>query len=284
LNERQPRIALETAVVSTDLYITQVSESTVSRAPYTGVESVRSGRSVRHAVSTIRHSSTVYHLSTWSACGAKRIFDLLCVIPALLLGFPVLLLVALAVRCSSQGPVIFRQQRAGRYGRLFTIYKFRTMTADAERCGPSHTAKDDPRITPVGKFLRRWKLDELPQLFNVLRGDMSLVGPRPKLPDHDRTVLPCRPGITGAATLAFRNEQGILSAIATEHIEPFYQQHVAPLKLHLDSKYMASATLFSDLRVLCMTLLRAGHRFTRQDLETAGDELRISEDRWYQHV
>jgi lipopolysaccharide/colanic/teichoic acid biosynthesis glycosyltransferase len=155
---------------------------------------------------------------------------------------------------------------------LFTIYKFRTMVADSERSGPSHTAKDDPRITAVGKFLRRWKLDELPQLFNVLRGDMSLVGPRPKLPNHDRAVIPCRPGITGAATLAFRNEQSILSVVSAENIEAFYQERVAPLKLHLDSEYMASATVLSDLQLLCMTLLRTGRRLTHFDLEAFSEE------------
>lgn len=152
------------------------------------------------------------------------------------------------------------------------------MRADSERSGPSHTAKDDPRITVVGKFLRRWKLDELPQLFNVLSGDMSLVGPRPKLPNHDCSVIPCRPGITGAATLAFRNEQGILSSINSEHIEAFYQERVAPLKMSLDSEYMASATIFSDLRILCMTLLRTGRRLTHCDLESSSKQLTFEED------
>ena len=258
--------------MSTEIYIPQAPESSLRRPPLPAIELVRKAQPEKAGFLHAQRSRSAYRMSVWSESVVKRAFDLVCVVPALLVGLPALGVIALAVRCSSCGPIIFRQQRVGRFGQLFTIYKFRTMVADSERCGPSHTAKDDPRITAVGKFLRRWKLDELPQLFNVLRGDMSLVGPRPKLPNHDRAVIPCRPGITGAATLAFRNEQSILSAVSAEKIEAFYQERVAPLKLHLDSEYMASATAFSDLRLLCMTLLRTGHRLTHTDLEALPDE------------
>ena len=264
--------------MSTEIYIPQAPESTLRRPSLPAIEIVRKAQRREPDFSPAQRRRGTYRMSVWSESVVKRAFDLICVVPALLAGLPALAVIALAVRCSSRGPIIFRQQRAGRFGQLFTIYKFRTMIADSERSGPSHTAKDDPRITVVGKFLRRWKLDELPQLFNVLRGDMSLVGPRPKLPNHDRTVIPCRPGITGAATLAFRNEQSILSGISAEDIEAFYQERVAPLKLHLDSEYMASATILSDLRLLCMTLLRTGHRLTHTDLETLSDERTVDHD------
>lgn len=208
----------------------------------------------------------VYPLSPWCASRWKRVFDLACVIPALFLLLPWLGIIALAVRLTSSGPIIFRQQRAGRNRRLFTIYKFRTMVENSELIGPGHTAKGDPRITPIGNFLRRFKLDELPQLYNVLIGDMSLVGPRPKLPHHDQTSLRCRPGITGAATLAFRNEQHILSEVPPERLESFYQEHVVPCKIRLDADYMRRATLVSDVRMLAATLLRFGKHLEHQDL------------------
>ncbi len=140
------------------------------------------------------------------------------------------------------------------------------MVENSESIGPQHTAAGDPRITPIGLFLRRFKLDELPQLFNVLEGDMSLVGPRPKLPNHDAAPIVCRPGVTGAATLAFRDEQSILREVPAERIESFYQEYVAPRKFALDSNYMSRATLGSDVHLLSATLLRAGKHLTHQDL------------------
>lgn len=196
-------------------------------------------------------------LSSWCTSGWKRAFDLACVVPALALLSPALGLIALSIRISSSGPVIFRQKRAGQHRSLFTIYKFRTMVENSEAIGPEHTAKDDPRITPLGRFLRRFKLDELPQLYNVLRGDMSLVGPRPKLANHEHTSMACRPGVTGAATLAFCNEQHILSQVPVEHLERFYLERLVPLKIHLDTDYMHRATLASDINVLVSTILRS---------------------------
>ena len=205
-------------------------------------------------------------LSPWCTSIWKRLFDLSCVVPALILLSPVFTVLAIAVRLTSPGPVIFRQKRAGQHRRLFTIYKFRTMVEDSEAMGPGHTAKGDPRITSIGHFLRRFKLDELPQLFNVLRGEMSLVGPRPKLPNHELTPLICRPGATGAATLAFRNEQHLLCHVPARHLETYYREQIMPYKLRLDTDYMQEATLISDIRVLIATLSGRGSRLTYEDL------------------
>lgn len=204
--------------------------------------------------------------SSWCASIWKRAFDLLCIVPGLIFLSPVLGVIAIAVRLTSPGPVIFRQQRAGQNRRLFTIYKFRTMVENSEAIGPGHTAKGDPRVTPFGRFLRRFKLDELPQLYNVLRGDMSLVGPRPKLPSHDPVPMACRPGVTGAATLAFCYESRILSEVPADRIEPFYQQYIVPHKMRLDSEYMERATVLSDISLLLATIFRMGEHITHEDL------------------
>ncbi|MES2221522.1 MAG: sugar transferase [Acidobacteriota bacterium] len=210
--------------------------------------------------------SSGVRLSAWCASSWKRAFDLMCIVPGLIVVSPLLGIIAVAVRLTSPGPVIFRQQRVGQNRRLFTIYKFRTMVKNSEAIGPGHTAKDDPRITFVGRMLRRFKLDELPQFYNVLRGDMSLVGPRPKLPNHDLAAMVCRPGVTGAATLAFRYESRILSEVATERIEGFYQQYSGPHKMRLDSEYMERATVISDVSILLATVLRIGKHVTHEDL------------------
>ncbi|MFZ0515763.1 MAG: sugar transferase [Acidobacteriaceae bacterium] len=216
--------------------------------------------------SPFQHQALHLRHSSWCASIWKRAFDLLCIVPGLILISPVLGIIAIAVRLTSPGPIIFRQQRAGQNRKLFTIYKFRTMVENSEAIGPGHTAKGDPRVTSVGRVLRRFKLDELPQLYNVLRGDMSLVGPRPKLPNHDPAPMACRPGVTGAATLAFRHEARILSNVAADRIEGFYQQYIGPRKLRLDSEYMERATLLSDIRVLLATVLRVGEHITHEDL------------------
>jgi lipopolysaccharide/colanic/teichoic acid biosynthesis glycosyltransferase len=189
---------------------------------------------------------------------AKRAFDLLLSALGLLLLAPVLLLIALWVKLDSPGPVFFRQERVGRFGRPFFIHKFRTMRVD--NAGLQITVGVDPRITRAGRVLRAAKLDELPQLWDVLRGAMSLVGPRPEVPRYvalyppklREIVLSVRPGITDPASLSFRNESELLAAAADPERE--YVEVVMPTKLRLAAAYVRRATLRTDLRVILATL------------------------------
>jgi lipopolysaccharide/colanic/teichoic acid biosynthesis glycosyltransferase len=189
--------------------------------------------------------------SAWSISAAKRGIDFAVAAVALLLFWPLLLLAAALVRYKSPGPVIFRQKRVGRDGVLFTVFKFRTMAIAAQEDGPSVTKWGDPRVTRFGGFLRKYKLDELPQLINVLRGDMSLVGPRPKLIHHEMIRnMPFRPGLTGAATLAFRSEEEMLQDIPDEELEAYTCRLINPLKAKIDWDYMREATLATDFDLL----------------------------------
>jgi len=221
----------------------------------------------------VPHSSrlvVIRRLSPWSQSGAKRLFDCTCVLPLLLLLVPVLLAVALAVRLTSPGPVFFLQKRMGRNGRTFTILKFRSMIHVPEKTHNAVTTAASHAFTPIGAFLRRWKLDELPQLLNVLAGDMSLVGPRPKMPEHVASKLPCRPGITGAATIAFAREEAILDQVPEESLVFFYHRVVLPAKRRLDARYMARATFLSDLKLIVNSALRRWDSSFLEDLLNAG--------------
>jgi lipopolysaccharide/colanic/teichoic acid biosynthesis glycosyltransferase len=190
---------------------------------------------------------------------SKRLFDVICSALGLLLLSPLLLLAALWVKLDSPGPALFRQTRVGRYGVPFTIHKFRTMRVEP---GAAITVGADPRITRSGHFLRQTKLDELPQLWDVLRGAMSLVGPRPELPryvelypaDLRERVLAVRPGITDPASLAFSHEAELLAAAADPERE--YREVVMPAKLKLSADYAARASLATDLRLILATLAR----------------------------
>ncbi|MCK6414127.1 MAG: sugar transferase [Giesbergeria sp.] len=192
---------------------------------------------------------------------AKRLFDITLSLLALVLLCPLLLAVTLWVRLDSQGPVLFRQQRVGRGGRLFGILKFRTMQVNAEAAGLQITVGQDPRITSAGRWLRRSKLDELPQLLNVLRGEMSMVGPRPEVPryvalypaDQRATVLSVRPGITDLASLAFRDESTLLARSADP--ERTYVEEILPIKLRHACDYVVRRSLWLDLRILALTAL-----------------------------
>lgn len=176
---------------------------------------------------------------------------------ALLLLAPLLLLVGVAVRLDSPGPALFRQQRVGRYGRPFEILKFRSMRVAAD--GPQITVSGDWRITSVGVVLRRTKLDELPQLFNVLRGEMSLVGPRPEVaryvalyPADARTeVLSVRPGITDEAAIEFRDEEQLLARVSDP--ERAYAEQILPRKIDLYRRYVRCNSVAGDLRILWRT-------------------------------
>jgi lipopolysaccharide/colanic/teichoic acid biosynthesis glycosyltransferase len=191
---------------------------------------------------------------------AKRVFDIFGAVLALALLWPLLVGVALWIRLDSPGPVLFRQQRVGRRGRLFVIHKFRTMVDGAPQLGPQLTVGADERITRAGSFLRRSKLDELPQLLDVLAGDMSLVGPRPELPAYvahypadlrDR-VLAVRPGITDPVSLALADEGALLARAADPERE--YVEVLLPQKLRAAAAYAEQANLATDLRVIGQTL------------------------------
>lgn len=195
-------------------------------------------------------------VSGWSRSSAKRVFDCVCIIPVAPLLIPFFLAIGLAVRLTSRGPVLFKQQRMGRKGHTFTIIKFRTLEHRENNAHNSVTTAQNQSFTPIGPFLRRWKLDELPQLWNVLKGDMSLVGARPKLPEHQIGELLCRPGITGAATLAFAREEQFLTRLPNHALDEYYREKILPLKHRLDAEYMARATFSSDLLLLVDTVLR----------------------------
>ena len=190
----------------------------------------------------------------------KRAFDIAFSATALLLLAPLLAVIALWVRRDSPGPVIYRQERVGRYGQLFRIYKFRTMRVGADAAGPQITVGADARITRAGQFLRRTKLDELPQFANVLCGDMSVVGPRPEVPRYvalyptevAAQVLSVRPGITDRAAIEFRDEAALLAEAAD--LERVYVERVMPVKQRYYLDYVAQRTLIGDLRILFDTV------------------------------
>ncbi|MGH8238829.1 MAG: sugar transferase [Steroidobacteraceae bacterium] len=192
----------------------------------------------------------------------KRLLDLFVAAVALLLLWPLLIAIALAVRLDSPGPALFKQVRVARGGRRFNILKFRTMRATPQPSGPLLTAAGDSRITAVGAVLRRTKLDELPQLINVLKGDMSLVGPRPEVPkyvalypaDIREIVLSVRPGITDEAAIEFSDESALLASAADP--ERAYVQDILPRKLQHYVQYVRHHTLVGDLRIIARTLQR----------------------------
>lgn len=191
---------------------------------------------------------------------AKRLFDLLGSAAALLLLAPLMLALAVWIALDSGGPVFYRQQRVGRFGRAFRIHKFRTMSVGADLHGPLVTVGDDARVTRAGRWLRHWRLDELPQFIDVLRGDMSLVGPRPEVPrylaqmpaDLRARVLAVRPGVTDPVSLAHVDEAGLLAAAADPERE--YVEVILPRKLRAAADYADRASLWTDLAVLAGTL------------------------------
>lgn len=197
----------------------------------------------------------------------KRGLDLSVSAVALLLLSPVMILVASVLIATSGRPLFFRQERVGLDGRHFRIFKFRTMRSGAAN-GLPITGRRDPRITGVGALLRAAKIDELPQLFNVLAGEMSLVGPRPEVPvyvarytESQRRVLDTRPGLTDPASIAFRSEESLLGAVEESGRERFYLETLLPRKLTISLAYIERAGLFQDLRCLLETglaLIRAG--------------------------
>jgi lipopolysaccharide/colanic/teichoic acid biosynthesis glycosyltransferase len=196
---------------------------------------------------------------------AKRLYDVAFSAAGLLLLSPLGLVLALGVKLSDGGPVFYRQQRVGQFGRLFWIWKFRTMVVNADQLGAGVTRDGDPRITRVGRVLRKTKLDELPQLWNVFKGEMSLVGPRPEVPRYverytpsQRAILDLKPGITDLATLQFRNEEDLLRSAGD--VEAFYLAYCVPRKIELNLVYARQAGLWTDTALILRTLWPWGGR------------------------
>ena len=223
----------------------------------------------------------------------KIVFDKVVSLVGIIVLSPVLLIVALLIKWKMPGPILFRQQRVGRYGRIFTVYKFRTMTVKAEASVASRNSEassiasqEQSRITPLGEKLRRYKLDELPELWNVLKGDMSFVGPRPDVPGYadqlqgeDREVLLLRPGITGPASLKYRNEDDILEAVdealqkgrselpmGITTVQEYNDNVIYPDKVRLNRYYLHHYSFIKDIKMIVCTVL--GKR-----MEYAGEQI-----------
>ncbi len=189
----------------------------------------------------------------------KRLFDIFASTIGLLLSLPLFLIAGIAIKLSSRGPVFYRGKRIGRHGESFRMYKFRSMVINAAEIGPSVTCQNDPRITKVGRFLRGSKLDEVPQLINVLKGDMSLVGPRPETDDHvlhytpeQRQVLNVRPGIAGLAQIEWHDEESRIGN--ARNLDTVYK-HIMQEKLALDQRYIVEGpSVRKDLGIILRTV------------------------------
>ncbi|MFX0197393.1 MAG: sugar transferase [Candidatus Hodarchaeota archaeon] len=187
-------------------------------------------------------------------------FDIIVSLMGLLLLFPLLLFMAFFIKFEDKGPIFYRGVRVGRYGKSFRIFKFRTMVVNAEELGGPSTAGDDPRITKIGRRLRKYKLDELPQLINVLRGEMSFVGPRPEVQHYvdmfsekERAILSVRPGITDWASLWNPDEGAVLAG--SPDPEKAYMEKIRPTKIELQLKYVKKRSFWIDLQIIAQTFL-----------------------------
>ncbi|BCV20673.1 sugar transferase [Moorella sp. Hama-1] len=191
---------------------------------------------------------------------AKRAFDIAFSIIGLIVLFPLMLLITVLIKIDSPGPVFYRGLRTGLHGKPFRMLKFRTMVPNADQLGGPSTGKNDPRITRVGRFLRRYKLDEIPQLFNVLKGEMSIVGPRPEVPQYTKLytgdeliILSVRPGITDYSSIMFAQLGEVLGDDDPDRV---YEEKVRPIKNALRVKYVKECCFLVDLKILFMTILR----------------------------
>lgn len=189
----------------------------------------------------------------------KRIFDILATISGGLILLPIIIIIVIWIKLSSKGPIFYVQKRVGKDFQEFDLYKFRSMIIDADKVGPSVTSGDDPRITKVGKIIRRTKIDELPQLINVIKGDMSLVGPRPEVikfvkekKEEYTKILSVRPGITDNAAIAYRDEETIMNQY--ENKEKAYIEIVLPEKIKLYNEYLQNISLINDIKLILKTL------------------------------
>jgi len=195
---------------------------------------------------------------------AKRLFDILFSLIGLAVLSPLFAVVALLIRLDSEGPVFYRGVRAGKDGKPFRIFKFRTMVVNADKIGGPSTSADDPRLTKVGKILRRYKIDEFPQMINILKGEMSFVGPRPEVlqevelyTDEERLLLTVPPGMVDYATTRFHNEEEILRGAADPH--QAYREKIRPEKIRLGLEYVRTRSFWGDIKILLQfiaTLIR----------------------------
>ena len=191
----------------------------------------------------------------------KRVCDFILSLIGIIVLSPIFIIVSIAIKLDSRGKILFLQKRVGRYGKEFNIYKFRTMVSNAEKLGKQITVGNDNRITKVGAFLRKYKIDELPQLFNVLKGDMSLVGPRPEVPkyvklysEEQKKVLNVRPGITDMASLRYKDENEILGKV--DNPEEYYINVIMKDKLKLNLEYIEKSNIFFDLYLIIKTVVK----------------------------
>jgi lipopolysaccharide/colanic/teichoic acid biosynthesis glycosyltransferase len=191
---------------------------------------------------------------------AKSLFDICCGLIALIVLAPLLGIIALLILLDSGSPVLYCGIRTGHYGKPFKMYKFRTMVVNAERLGGPSTGKNDPRLTRIGRYLRKCKLDELPQLVNVLNGEMSIVGPRPEVPQYtslytgeEQLILTVRPGITDYSSLKYID---LAEVLGSESVDTFYEERVRPEKNKLRIKYVRERTFWGDLKIILLTLYR----------------------------
>jgi lipopolysaccharide/colanic/teichoic acid biosynthesis glycosyltransferase len=210
----------------------------------------------------------------------KRLFDIVASVLGLFLLFPLLVVLAILIKRESSGPVFYRGLRAGRDGKAFRIFKFRTMVANADRIGGPSSAADDPRITRVGSFLRRYKLDELPQLINVVKGEMSFVGPRPEVLQYvamfnteEKAILSVPPGITDWASILNSDEGAILAG--SPDPERTYLERIRPEKIRLQLEYVRNHSFRTDIRILLETFKILLHRqrpIPQNDMRPRGGE------------
>ena len=190
----------------------------------------------------------------------KRIFDIVASLGGLIVLSPMLIIIAICIKLDSKGPVFFKQKRVGKNKKIFEIYKFRTMVTDAEKLGKQITVGNDSRITKVGKFIRKYKLDEFPQLINVVKGEMSLVGPRPEVhryvelyDEYQEQILLVKPGITDYASIEYRNENEILGS--SSNPEETYIEEIMPTKVELNMKYIKNISILEDIKLILFTIL-----------------------------
>ena len=204
----------------------------------------------------------------------KRLFDIVFSLLGLIILAPILLIISILIKANSEGDILYKQKRIGKAGEPFYVNKFRTMVKDADKKGKQITVGNDSRITRVGRVLRKLKLDELPQLINVLKGEMSFVGPRPEVSKYvklytksQREILNIKPGITDYASIYFSNESELLDQ--ADDSEEFYVNKVMPYKIMLNKRYIENKSLVEDVKVICMTLLKiVGLYGEEADMET----------------